>query len=236
MVDRPRRVRHHGRRPRPTKRQVAIRRAVALGALVAAFALLIGLAAAALDRGGSSSAPSTTAAPPPPPKVCNIAFPEGFSIREMAAKVARIAGPAKKECGFTTKLAKGAYLAAVKASAPPVTLSPEDKPKGMEGFLFPATYQFDPRTTSKRLVAEQLKTFKRNWAKVNLTYSKEKNLTPYDVLIIASMVEKETLAPDERPLVAAVVYNRLKAGMALGIDATIRYGLNIPGTKPLRES
>jgi UPF0755 protein len=56
------------------------------------------------------------------------------------------------------------------------------------------------------------------------------------VLIIASMVEKETLAPEERPLVAAVIYNRLKARMPLGIDATIRYGLNVPGTESLRQS
>ena len=45
------------------------------------------------------------------------------------------------------------------------------------------------------------------------------------------MVEKETIAPDERQLVAAVIYNRLMARMPLGIDATIRYGLNIPGTE-----
>ena len=56
------------------------------------------------------------------------------------------------------------------------------------------------------------------------------------MLIIASMVEKEALAPDERPLVAAVIYNRLHAGMPLGIDATIRYGLNVPPTESLHES
>jgi UPF0755 protein len=50
------------------------------------------------------------------------------------------------------------------------------------------------------------------------------------------MVERETLAPDERALVAAVIYNRLKAGMPLGIDATIRYGLNVPATQSLRQS
>jgi UPF0755 protein len=71
---------------------------------------------------------------------------------------------------------------------------------------------------------------------VSLKYARSKNLTPYDVLIIASMVEREALAPDERPLIAAVIYNRLKAGMPLGIDATIRYGLNIPGTESLRQS
>ncbi|MDQ3824092.1 MAG: endolytic transglycosylase MltG, partial [Actinomycetota bacterium] len=56
------------------------------------------------------------------------------------------------------------------------------------------------------------------------------------VLIIASMVEKEAIAPEERALVSAVIYNRLKAGMQLGIDATIRYGLGVPGTEPLLES
>ncbi len=50
------------------------------------------------------------------------------------------------------------------------------------------------------------------------------------------MVEKETVAPSERRLVAAVVYNRLHNRMPLGIDATIRYGRNVPGTEPLKES
>jgi UPF0755 protein len=50
------------------------------------------------------------------------------------------------------------------------------------------------------------------------------------------MVEKETLAPDERPLVAAVIYNRMKAGMKLQIDATLRYGLDIPPTESIRKS
>jgi UPF0755 protein len=68
---------------------------------------------------------------------------------------------------------------------------------------------------------------------VNLGYARSKNLTPYDVLIIASMVEKETLSPDERQLVAAVIYNRLHERMPLGIDATVRYGLHIPPTESI---
>ena len=70
----------------------------------------------------------------------------------------------------------------------------------------------------------------RNWAKVGLGYARSKNLTPYDVLTIASMVEGETPSPEERPLVAAVIYNRLHEHMALQIDATLRYGLHIPPT------
>jgi UPF0755 protein len=71
---------------------------------------------------------------------------------------------------------------------------------------------------------------------VDLAYARSKNLTPYDVLIIASMVEKETLSPDERQLVAGVIYNRLHKRMALQIDATLRYGLNIPPTESIRQS
>jgi UPF0755 protein len=85
-------------------------------------------------------------------------------------------------------------------------------------------------------VHDQIATFRRQWNRVDLRYAKSKNLTPYDVLIIASMVEKETVAPEERRLVAAVIYNRLRQGMPLGIDATIRYGRNVPGTKPLKQS
>ncbi len=60
-------------------------------------------------------------------------------------------------------------------------------------------------------------------SQVDLSYAKKKNLTPYDVLIIASMIDKEVQVPKERPLVAAVIYNRLSQGMTLGIDATTRF-------------
>jgi uncharacterized YceG family protein len=108
--------------------------------------------------------------------------------------------------------------------------------KSVEGFLFPATYDFLAKTTSRQLVTQQLQAFCVNWRKVDLSYAHRKNLTPYDVLIIASMVEKETLAPSERPLVAAVIYNRLHAHMPLGIDATLRYGLDIKPTQSILQS
>src|SRR5205814_3660229 len=83
------------------------------------------------------------------------------------------------------------------------------------------------------LVNDQLVAFRENWRKVNLRYARSKNLTPYDVLIIASMIEKEVRVPAERKLVAAVIYNRLHRHMQLGIDATIRYALNVPPTQSL---
>ena len=106
----------------------------------------------------------------------------------------------------------------------------------LEGFLFPATYDFTARETSPQLIAAQLKAFRANWAKVNLAYARSKNLTPYDVLTIASLIEKETPAPEERQLVSAVIYNRLHARMNLGIDATTRYGLHVPPTQSLTQS
>jgi UPF0755 protein len=56
------------------------------------------------------------------------------------------------------------------------------------------------------------------------------------VLTIASMVEKEAVAPEERPKIARVIYNRLHDRMPLGIDATVRYAFRVPGTKSLLES
>jgi uncharacterized YceG family protein len=68
-----------------------------------------------------------------------------------------------------------------------------------------------------------------------MTRAKRRNLSRYDVLIIASMIEREALVPRDRRLIAAVIYNRLKQGMPLGIDATLRYALN-QWNRPLRVS
>ena len=168
------------------------------------------------------------------PVTLRIVFPEGFSVRQMAERVSEVRQIAKTKRNVTPALAANAYAKASQSAKIPVGFRKDAR--GIEGFLFPATYEFTPKTTSAKLVEDQLEFFDANWAKVDLADAKKKNLTPYDVLIIASMVEKETIAPDERPKVAAVIYNRLKAGMPLGIDATIRYGLDVPGTEPLRVS
>jgi UPF0755 protein len=99
-------------------------------------------------------------------------------------------------------------------------------PPSLEGFLFPATYELDPGSDVNALIPQQLEAFEQNFAQVDLSYAKKKNLTPYDVLIIASMVDREVAVAKERPLVAAVIYNRLKQGMPLAIDATTRYEFN----------
>ena len=170
----------------------------------------------------------------PAPTILRVVFPEGFSRKEMVQRVAEVRQIAKTKRKVTPRLSGNAYAAASKAAKVPAAFRKDAR--SIEGFLFPATYEFTPQTTAKKLVADQLAFFDDNWGKVDLRAAKKKNLTPYDVLIIASMVEKETIAPDERPKVAAVIYNRLEAGMPLGIDATIRYGLDVPGTEALRVS
>jgi UPF0755 protein len=222
---------------RPSPARIWVRRLAALGVLAAALAVGVWVASAALDGAVDDPVPATTrrAAPPKPPKPLRIVFPEGFTRLEMAKRIAAVNAIAKRKRKITPRLSPRAYRLVAARHRPPRGF-PEARGRTLEGFLFPATYEFDRRTTSRQLVERQLEAFRRNWAKLDLAYARSKNLTPYDVLIIASMVEKEVSVPRERALVAAVVYNRLKARMPLGIDATLRYGLGIPPTEPIRQS
>ena len=226
-----------GRPPQgPSKGHVRRRRAVAAVLLVAFLGLALWLGVSAFgDSGDEESAPppATTAAVAKP-TILRIVFPEGFTRKQMVTRVAEVRQIAKTKRKVTPKLSGDTYAKASKAATVPAAFRKDAK--GIEGFLFPATYEFTPETTSAQLVDDQIEHFQSNWEKVDLADAKKKNLTPYDVLIIASMVEKETIAPDERPKVAAVIYNRLKAGMSLGIDATLRYGLDIPPTESIRQS
>jgi UPF0755 protein len=222
-------------RPRPPTRTpkavVYRRRLIAVGVLAAAV-LVAWLAVASVGGNDKPKPPPATVLAKPKP--FRVVFPEGFTRKQMAARVTAVAGIARRERGKRVRIKAGAYLAATARLRQEPGFGRRALP--LEGFLFPATYDFTVRTTSAQLVAAQLQAFRGNWTKVDLGYASSKNLTPYDVLIIASMVEKETLSPDERQLVAAVIYNRLHAKMALGIDATLRYGLDIPPTESIRES
>ena len=219
------------RPPRRTPRSVVFRRRlVAFGVLLAG--LVIAWFAVGSVRDGNGKRQTTTALFPPGP--FRVVFPEGYTRAQMAERVGVVARIAKRERGRRPKLAAGAYLAATSRTRRESGFGSRRLP--LEGFLFPATYDFSARTTSAQLVAQQLSAFRGSWAKLDLGYARSKNLTPYDVLTIASMVEKETLSPDERQLVAAVIYNRLHRRMSLGIDATLRYGLDIPPTESIRES
>jgi peptidoglycan lytic transglycosylase G len=201
--------------------------------LLIACAVVLGTATLAGCM-GDEAAPAVETTPPL--ERLRIIFPEGFTRRDMADRVAAVREIAIDKRGVTPRLTKTGYLQASGVAVPPAEFRKDWKLSSIEGFLFPATYEFTKLTSSARLVRDQLMAFRRNWRKVDLRYARSKNLTPYDVLIIASMIEKETVAPEERRLVAAVIYNRLRNRMPLGIDATIRYGRDVPGTEPLKES
>jgi UPF0755 protein len=209
-----------------------VRRTLAVGALVLIVGAL-GWGVASIVRGTRDSAPPVTTLPPPP-KPFKIVFPEGFTRRDMAERITAVDGIAFRKRHVRPKLSAAAYL---KATAGKTRMTGFGRQRfAYEGFLFPATYDFFKATTSRQLVRSQLEAFARTWSDLSLKYARSKNLTPYDVLIIASMIEKEARAASERPLVAAVIYNRLRLGMTLGIDATIRYALNVPATESLRQS
>jgi UPF0755 protein len=219
------------RPPRRTPRSVVYRRRLLAVAVLAAGIAAAWFAVASIGGGGTKHATTTVV---PPLRPFKVVFPEGFTRQQMAARVAVVARIAQREKGKVPKLNARAYVAATRRKRLQPGFGNHRYP--LEGFLFPATYDFTGKTTGAQLAAAQLKAFRRNWGKIDLGYARSKNLTPYDVLTIASMVEREAAAPEERQLVAAVIYNRLHQRMPLGIDATIRYGLNIPPTRAIRES
>lgn len=157
------------------------------------------------------------------PGIITVTIPEGQS-RPITAKLL-------KEDGI-----KGNYIKATKKSK---ILNPEKyggkNVKNLEGFLFPDTWEYKTNQPVSHLVALQLQDFKKKIKKVDMKYAKSKNLTVFDVVTIASMVEREAGVPKQRKLVASVIYNRLHEGMTLGIDSTIRFATG-NYEKPLTES
>jgi uncharacterized YceG family protein len=162
----------------------------------------------------------------PPPVVIRtitVTIPEGYT-RAQTAEIA-------KEEGL-----RGSYE---KASLHSPYLSPAEyggkDAKSLEGFLYPDTFELEKRAPAATLVQLQLEDFKRRIKGVDMSFARSKNLTTYDVVTIASLVEEEVQLESERPLVAAVIYNRLREGMPLGIDATVRFATG-NYTEPLTES
>ena len=220
-------------RPRVTSAQVRRRRVTALLVVGLAVAAAVVAVVVALPHDDKAAAPTTTALPPPP-KPFRIVFPEGFTRSTMADRVAAVAKIAERKKGKPVALARVAYVRATKSLVIPC-FAPHNQTK-VEGFLFPATYDFLAKTTSKQLVTQQVKAFCQNWKSVNMSYARAKNLTGYDVLTIASLIQGEAVVDSERATIAAVLYNRLHLQMPLGIDAALRYALDIPGTESIRES
>lgn len=164
-----------------------------------------------------------TKVPAVPPTI-RVTLPEGPGRRQFAARV--------RAQGVT-----GDYLAASVRSPDfsPRRYGAPKRTRSLEGFLFPATYQLRRGGTAKQLVDQQLRAFRQAIAQVDMRRARKKNLTVFDVLTLASIIEREVFLPRDRRRVAAVFYNRLKAGVALGSDATTRYAVN-NFSRPLKVS
>ena len=94
-----------------------------------------------------------------------------------------------------------------------------------EGLLFPDTYEFEADATAAEVLGTMARTMEERVGAVDWTYLEEREMTPYDGIIIASLIEKEVLVDEERELVSSVIFNRLDLGMRLQIDATVIYAL-----------
>jgi UPF0755 protein len=169
-----------------------------------------------------SAAIAALSKPPPAAIVVKVTIPEGYTRLQIAVLA--------REDDLT-----GSYLAASTHSArldPAHYGAPRDTGE-LEGFLFPATYELRAGVPAVRLVEQQLLAFKQRFSAEDVRRAHELGVTPYQLLTVASMVEREAQTAHDRPLIAAVIYNRLRAGMPLGIDATIYYAVELQKRVPV---
>lgn len=195
-------------------RRLTVARVGALLALIGAVAA-VWLLVRPLRGSGRSRLPA-------PPAVVKVTIPEGYTRLRIASLVRE-------------ERLLGSYRAASKRSRlldPAHYGAPRGTPD-LEGFLFPATYDMDVGAPVSRLVDEQLVAFQENFGPRTLARARALHVTPYQLLTVASMVEREAQTARDRPLIAAVVYNRLREGMPLGIDATIYYAVELQKRVPV---
>jgi UPF0755 protein len=158
---------------------------------------------------------------PRPPEERSFTMPEGLTVRET---LARLADPDK---GLGLDVATLQQL--LDSGQVRSTVQPADQPSN-EGILFPETYRVAAEADELAVLKQMVAQLDATIAELDVASAQERfNLTPYEVLIVASLIEEETKVDEERPMVAQVIYNRLRQGIALGIDATSRYEAEISG-------
>ena len=150
---------------------------------------------------------------PPDQTYLRVTFPEGFTIEQMGERLAEV----------SPRLDAEAFVAAATSSEIPSLLRPPGA-TSMEGLLFPDTYQVSNADNEAQVVVKMAGLMERVAEQENLiSRAGEIGLSPYEILIIASMIEKEAKLDVDRPKIARVIYNRLFIGMNLQIDATLYY-------------
>jgi UPF0755 protein len=144
--------------------------------------------------------------------VHTVVIPEGYTMFDIAQAV--------QDAGLGTR---GEFLNLAKSD---VTLIADLDPQAtsLEGYLFPDTYQFTRAQNLSEVVREMVKRFRREATALGL------NSDVHRIVTMASIVEKETAVPEERPMVAGVYYNRLEKRIALDADPSIIYAKLLDGT------
>ena len=159
---------------------------------------------------------------PPDQTFVKVTFPEGFTVAQMAGRLVE----------GLTYMTVADFEAAAGDGSVVSSLAPEGT-KSLEGLLFPDTYQVSGDDTEARVVARLARMMERVARQERLeSGAKELGLTPYEVLIVASMVEREAKTAADRPKIARVIYNRLAKKMKLEIDATLLYGADPSASFP----
>ena len=151
------------------------------------------------------------------PLVHRLTIPEGFTLSQIADRVGALPGHTR-----------GNFLQVARSGEVRSQYQPAGS-TSLEGVLFPDTYQVQPGETDAQILAQMVARFDEVAGQLGLAASPQAaGVTPYQAVIVASMVEREAKVPADRGLVAQVVYNRLARGMRLQVDATVLYALG-PG-------
>ncbi|MDO8364342.1 MAG: endolytic transglycosylase MltG [Actinomycetota bacterium] len=158
---------------------------------------------------------------PPSDTFTKVTFPEGYTYTKMGLRLQEEV-PRLSAVDFNIAATDGS----VRSSFQP------DGINSLEGLLFPDTYQVSNGESEAQVLLRMVKLMERVAAQEDLADGAAAlGVTPYQVLIVASMIEREARVPEDRAKIARVIYNRLFIGMPLGIDATLLYG-QPPGSSP----
>ena len=158
---------------------------------------------------------------PPNETLTKITFPEGFTLAQMAQRLGEEV-KSVNESDFLLKTGDTpAEISAVRSVYQPESIT------SLEGLLFPDTYLINGDQTATQVAQQMLKLMERVGRQEGLDDSMNAvGLTPYEVLTIASIIEREAKVPEDRAKISRVIYNRLSLGMPLEIDATLFYKQN----------
>lgn len=147
-----------------------------------------------------------------------VTVPEGLTLHQTAGAVAQGTGIPAPE-----------FEAAARKTGYSYAFLEDPDIKSTEGFLFPKRYEFERGTEAGQIVDRMLEQYLFETQGLDFAAARERlDLTEYELVIVASLIEKESANPAERPVIASVIYNRLRAGMPLQIDATIQYAIGEP--------